>query len=142
MRNRHKGIITNESQTIGLAKTDTPVGKYKPMELGSLLMNKVDDERLKIEEVMERHDALLYFLIYGANLTFVDLSSALFYEMEVRGQKPIHVNCFIDNIGDEGVVLVLPTSNGCFDERIVSVTLPENQVNKLKLVLKEDWGLA
>ncbi|KAL8260019.1 hypothetical protein R6Q59_027972 [Mikania micrantha] len=82
MKNRHKGIIANESQTIGLVKTDMPVGKYKPMELGSLLMNKVDDERLKIEEVMERHDALLDFLIYGANLTFVDLSSTSFYEME------------------------------------------------------------
>ncbi|KAI3676880.1 hypothetical protein L1987_86494 [Smallanthus sonchifolius] len=142
LKTRHKGVITNESQTIGLVKTGTSVGKHTPLELGSLLMNKADDERLKIEEAMEKDDTLPDFLIYGANLTFVDLSDASFYEMEVRGQKPVHVDCFIDNIGDEGVVLVLPTPKGCSDGRVVSVTLPENQVSELKLVLKQEWCIA
>ncbi|MFS7989009.1 putative transferase [Helianthus anomalus] len=142
LKTRDNGIITNERQTIGLVKTDISVGKHTPTELGSLLMNKVDDERLKIEESMGRDDTLPDFLIYGANLTFVDLSDAPFYDMEVRGQRPVYVNCFIDNIADEGVVLVLPTPNACSDGRIVSVTLPENQVAKLKSVLKEDWFIA
>lgn len=142
LRNRHKGVITNESQTISLVKVDISLGKYTPMELGSLLVNKADNERLKIEEAMGRDDTLLDFLIYGANLTFVDLSDASFYDMEVRGHKPFYVNCFIDNIGDEGVVLVLPTPKGCSDGRMVNVTLLENQVLKLKSVLKQDWCIA
>ncbi|KAK9068715.1 hypothetical protein SSX86_012830 [Deinandra increscens subsp. villosa] len=142
LRKRDKRIMTNESQTIDLVKANMSVENLKPMDLVSLLMNKADDERLKIKETMGKDEALPDFLIYGANLTFVDLSDASFYEMEVRGQKPVYVNCFIDNIGDEGVVLVLPTPKGCSDERIVSVTLPENQVSELKSVLKEDWCLA
>ncbi|GKB37613.1 eceriferum 26-like protein [Tanacetum coccineum] len=81
-------------------------------------------------------------LIYGANLTFVDLSDAAFYDMEIRGQKPVSVSCFIDNIGDEGVVLVLPAPKGCSDGRTVHVTLPENQVPKLESTLKEDWCIG
>ncbi|KAI3683398.1 hypothetical protein L1987_83901 [Smallanthus sonchifolius] len=138
-KNRNKGIITNESQTIGLIKIDIHAGDYKPLELVSLIMNKVDDERMKIEEVMGRDGD---FLIYGANFTFVDFSHASFYEMEVGGQKPIYVNCSIDNVGDEGVVLVLPAPKGCSYGRMVSVTLPERQVPELKSVLKEDWCIA
>ncbi|XP_076886968.1 protein ECERIFERUM 26-like [Bidens hawaiensis] len=142
LKTRQKGNITNESQTISVVKTCISVGKHSPFELGSLLMNKAVNERLKIEESMGRDDALPDFLIYGANLTFVDLNDASFYEMEVRGNKPVYVNCFIDNIADEGVVLVLPAPKGCSDGRMVSVTLPENQVAELKLVLKEDWRIA
>ncbi|KAD5803695.1 hypothetical protein E3N88_15055 [Mikania micrantha] len=141
-RNRNKGIITNESQTISLVKTDKPIGDYEPFELGSLIMTKADDERTKIKESMEIDEELPDFLIYGANLTFVDFSDASFYEMEVRGQKPAYVNCVIDSIGDEGVVLVLPTPKGCFDGRMVNVTLPQTQIFELKSVLEEDWCVA
>ncbi|GKD27081.1 hypothetical protein Tco_1233295 [Tanacetum coccineum] len=64
---------------------------------------------MKIEGAMGKKDELPDFLIYGTNLTFVDLSETSFYGMELRGQKPVYVNCVLDNIGDEGVVLVLPT---------------------------------
>ncbi|KAL8204635.1 hypothetical protein R6Q57_010258 [Mikania cordata] len=141
-RNRNKGIITNESQIISLVKTDKPIGDYEPLELGSLVMNEADDERMKIKEATERDGNLPDFLMYGSNLTFVDLSDVPLYKMEVRRQKPAYVNCSIDNIGDEGIILVLPTPKGCSEGRIVSITLPENQVPELKLVLKEDWCLA
>ncbi|XP_076916656.1 protein ECERIFERUM 26-like [Bidens hawaiensis] len=141
LRKRNKGIITNESQTISVIKTDTHPGDYDPLELVSLIMNK-SDEQMKIKEAMERGEELPDFIIYGANLTFVDLSDVSFYEMEVRGQKPVYVSCSIDSIGDEGVVLVLPTPKGCSDGRIVSLTLPENQVPEFKSVLKVDWGVA
>ncbi|GJT48258.1 hypothetical protein Tco_0974415, partial [Tanacetum coccineum] len=80
-----KGIITNESQTISLVKT---AKKYELLELGSLIMNKAEDEQTKIKEAMGKDQELPDFLIYGANLTFVDLSDAAFYDMEIRGQKP------------------------------------------------------
>ena len=103
-------------------------------------MNNSEDERMKIEDAMGKKDELPDFLIYGANLTFVDMSEASFYGMEVRGQKPVYVNCVIDNIGDEGVILVLPTPKD--DGRIVSITLPENEAAKLRSILKQDWCIA
>ncbi|KAI3738848.1 hypothetical protein L2E82_29038 [Cichorium intybus] len=142
LRNRTKEIITNTSQIIGMVKTDVPISECTPMQLGLLMMNQVVDERMKIEEAMESDDKLPDFLIYGANLTFVDLSDVSFYEIEVRGQKPVYVNCVIDNIHNEGAVLVLPTPKGCSDGRIVNITLPEDKVVELKVALKEHWCIA
>ncbi|PWA61949.1 HXXXD-type acyl-transferase family protein [Artemisia annua] len=142
LKNRTKGIITNESQDIRVVKTNISANNYEPFELASLIMNNVDDERVNIKEAMGNDKELPDFLIYGANLTFVDLSDASFYDMEIRGQKPIYVSCIIDNIGDEGVVLVLPRPKGCSDGRIVRMTLPQNQVMKFKSALKEDWRIG
>ncbi|KAL4561094.1 hypothetical protein LXL04_033256 [Taraxacum kok-saghyz] len=142
LRNRAKGVITNKSQTIEVVKADIPISECDPVQLGLLMMNHAVDERIKIEEEMKKDDMISDFLIYGANLTFVDLSDVPFYEFEVRGQKPIYANCFIDNIDDGGVVLVLPTPKGCSDGRIVSITLPESEVVGLKTVLNEDWCIS
>ncbi|KAL7615837.1 hypothetical protein Lser_V15G02729 [Lactuca serriola] len=142
LRNRTKGTITNKSQSIGVVKSDIPIVECNPIQLGSLMMSRVVDERNNIEEAMKNDNMLSDFLIYGANLTFVDLSDVSFYEIEVRGQTPVYVNCSIDNIDDKGVVLVLPTPKGCSDGRIVSITLQENEMTDLKMALKEDWCIA
>ncbi|KAI3511574.1 hypothetical protein L1887_18729 [Cichorium endivia] len=142
LKNRTKGIITNKNQTICVVKTNVSIAECNMMHLGSLMMNQAVDEGKKIEEAMESDDKLPDFVIYGANLTFVDLSNASFYDMEVTGQKPVYVSCVIDNIGDNGVVLVLPPPKGCSDGRIVNITLLENEVVELKKILKEDWCIA
>ncbi|KAL4561091.1 hypothetical protein LXL04_033253 [Taraxacum kok-saghyz] len=142
LSNQTKEVITNKSQTIGIVKTNIPISECNPMQLALFMMNQVVDERIKIEEAIESSDDIPDFLIYGTNLTFVDFSDVSFYEMEVRGQKPVNVNCVIDGIDEKGVVLVLPTTNGCSDGRIVSVTLPENEGVELKNMLKKDWCIA
>ncbi|KAI3511575.1 hypothetical protein L1887_18730 [Cichorium endivia] len=141
-RNQTKGIITNKNQIIGVVKTNASIAEYSMMQLGLLMMNEIVDERMKIEEAIERNDKLPDFLIYGANLTFVDFSDVSFYQMEMKGQKPVYVDCVIDNFDDKGVVLVLPTPNGCSDGRIVSITLLENEMATLRVVLKEDWCIT
>ncbi|KAI3511572.1 hypothetical protein L1887_18727 [Cichorium endivia] len=142
LRNQIKEIMTNKSQTIGVIKTNTSITEYNMMQLGLLIMNEVVDERIKIEEAIERDDKLSDFLMYGTNLTFVDFGDVSLYEMEVRGQKPVYVNCVIDNINDKGVIVVLPSPTGCSHGRIVSITLPKNKMVELKAALKDDWCIT
>ncbi|KAL4578412.1 hypothetical protein LXL04_014535 [Taraxacum kok-saghyz] len=104
-------------------------------------MNQGVDERNNIDEMMESNDKSSDILVYGANLTFVDLHDALFYELDIRGSTPLYVNCVIDNVGDEGVVLVFPARKDQFDGLMVSVTLPQNHISKLKSMIRNEWSL-
>ncbi|XP_071707018.1 protein ECERIFERUM 26-like [Rutidosis leptorrhynchoides] len=137
-----EGVITNKAQTIKVVKTDSSVQESSPTELGLLIMKQADDEQRIIEEAIESENELSNFLVYGANLTFVDLQDAPVYDMNVRGQTPVYVNCAIDNVGDEGVVLLFPARKGQSDGVTVSITLPENQVSKVKSVLKKEWSIC
>lgn len=137
-----EGVITNKAQTIKVVKTDSSVEESSLMELGLLIMNQGVDERMKIEEALEGGSELPDFLVYGANLTFVDLSDVPLYELDIRGHRPVYVNCAIDSIGDEGVVLVFPARKNDSDGMTVSITLPENHISKLKSVLKKEWSLS
>nr|XP_043632179.1 protein ECERIFERUM 26-like [Erigeron canadensis] len=137
-----EGVFTNKSQTIKVVKTDYSVPESSPMKLGLLIMNQAVDEVKKIEEAMESENDLSDFLVYGANLTFVDLLYVPLYELDIRGQTPVYVNCAIDNIGDAGVVLVFPARKNNSDGVTVSITLPENHISELKSVLKKEWSLS
>ncbi|KAI3746929.1 hypothetical protein L6452_09371 [Arctium lappa] len=137
-----EGVISNEAQTIKVVKTDSCVEELSLMELGMLIMNQGVDERRNIKEAMETDTELPDFLIYGANLTFVDLYDVPFYELNVRGHSPVYVNCAIDSIGDEGVVLVLPAPKNQSDGMTVSITLTEDQISEFRSVLKEEWSLS
>ncbi|GJY45153.1 eceriferum 26-like protein [Tanacetum coccineum] len=137
-----EGVITNKAQTIKVVKTDSSVEESSLMELGLLIMNQGVDERNKIEEALEGDNELPDFLVYGANLTFVDLSDAPLYELDIRGHRPVYVNCAINSIGAEGVVLVYPARKNDSDGMTVSITLPENRISELKSVLKKEWSLS
>lgn len=137
-----EGNITNNTQTIKVVKTDSSVEESSPMELGLLIMNQAVDDQKNIAEALESENDLLDFLVYGANLTFVDLQDAPLYEMDIRGQTPVYVNCAIDNIGDEGVVLVFPARKDQSEGVTVGITLPENHISELKSVLKKQWLLS
>ncbi|KVI08266.1 Chloramphenicol acetyltransferase-like domain-containing protein [Cynara cardunculus var. scolymus] len=136
-----EGVITNEAQFIKVVKTESSVEESSLMELGLLIMNQGVDVRRNVKEAMETNTELPDFLVYGANLTFVDLYDVPFYELDVRGQTPVYVNCAIDNIGDEGVVLVLPARKNHSDGMTVSITLPTDHISKFRSVLKKEWSL-
>nr|GEX77988.1 protein eceriferum 26-like [Tanacetum cinerariifolium] len=137
-----EGVITNKAQTIKVVKTDSSVKESSLMELGLLIINQDVDERNKIEEALEGDNELPDFLVYGANLTFVDLSDVPLYELDIRGHRPVYVNCAINSIGAEGVVLVYPARKNDSDGMTVSITLPENHISELKSVLKKEWSLS
>lgn len=146
--NKVDGILSN-SQMITVVKPDLiSVVDSKPSELAGLIKNSImecsnnnnNNERKMVEEAMDKENGVADFVIYGGNLTFVNLEEAKFYGFECKGQLPVTVSCFIDGVGDEGAVLVLPAAagggrnDGC--SRIVTLILPENEVKELKSELK------
>ncbi|KAI3723417.1 hypothetical protein L2E82_34965 [Cichorium intybus] len=137
-----EGVITNKAQSVKVVKTNSSVNKSSLMELGLLIMNQGLDVRRNIEEAMESDSGLSDFLMYGANLTFVDLHDAPLYELDIRGNTPVYVNCAIDNVGEEGVVLVFPMRNDTSDGMTVSITLPEDHIPDLKSILLNEWSLS
>lgn len=92
---------------------------------------------------MEESEGKEDFIVYGANLTFVDLEEAnnIIYGVKLNGQKPIMANCVIHGVGDQGVVLVLPAledSSG----RMITISLPEKELEQLKDKMGGEWGIA
>ncbi|CAI9117581.1 OLC1v1018986C2 [Oldenlandia corymbosa var. corymbosa] len=130
------GTLSNNSQVVSVVEVDFSIGKASHGELAAMLKNQAKDERKKIEDAMERAKGLADFVLYGANLTFVDLEEAKFYEFEYSGINPVSASCMIDGVGDNGAVFVLPgpKTGGA---RIVTVVLPEQEVEEFKSELKE-----
>ncbi|CAH2052880.1 unnamed protein product [Thlaspi arvense] len=74
------------------------------------------------------------FIVYGAKLTFVDLSGVDFYEAKMRDTSPESVYCNVQGIGDNGAVVVVPALEE--EERVVTMTLPDEEMEKVKWELK------
>ncbi|KAG8369612.1 hypothetical protein BUALT_Bualt14G0031800 [Buddleja alternifolia] len=139
--NKTHGILGN-SQVVSVVKADFPIVEANLSKLAALVKHEALDEREKIEEAMEIDNALPDFIIYGANLTFVNLEEAKFYEFEYKGQKPVRVSFGIAGVGDEGAVLMLPgpkdggKSGG--GGRSVMAILPEKEIIELKIELERE----
>ncbi|KAH6778171.1 hypothetical protein C2S51_009483 [Perilla frutescens var. frutescens] len=133
------------NQIVSVVRADFAVAEASPGELAVLVQNEVADERRRIEEVMERDGGLSDFIVYGTNLTFVNLEEAIFYDFECKGQKPVWVSYKVDGVGEKGTVLVLPgrmeggeKSRG----RLVAVMLPEEEVVGVKSELRREGLMA
>ncbi|CAJ2631507.1 unnamed protein product [Trifolium pratense] len=73
--------------------------------------------------------------MYGSELTCVYMeeeeSASLLYEsMFSNSEKPAHVSCRIGNVDSEGLIMVMPSSEGGF-ARTVIVMLQEEELGKL-----------
>lgn len=139
--NPKSGILSN-SQIISSVKADFSIVGSDLKKLALLLLDQAMNENKHIEEAVERDDGVSDYIVYGANLTFVDLEEVDLYGLEWNGHKPEFVHYNIQGIGDEGAVLVLPwpTDSGKDGNngRVVTVTLPENEMVKLKSELKKN----
>ncbi|CAI9776992.1 unnamed protein product [Fraxinus pennsylvanica] len=126
------------NQLISAVKADYPIVEAKPSELAALIKNEAFDEGEKIENAIKKDNGVFDFIFYGANLTFVNLEEAKFYEFDYRGEQPVHVSYRVNGVGEEGVVLVLPgpPKNG---GRTVMAILPNKEVIELKSELKREW---
>ncbi|PON55611.1 Transferase [Parasponia andersonii] len=140
---RAKGELTN-SQIISSVQADFSVVEADPRRLASLLAEEAIEETTQIEESVENDQGLSDFVVYGANLSFVDWQEADFYGLELQGQRPDFVSYGIQGVGDNGVVLVLPgpkcsgkVEGRGGEGRLVTMILPENEVSELKSELKK-----
>ncbi|XWS13360.1 hypothetical protein CRYUN_Cryun36dG0030900 [Craigia yunnanensis] len=137
--NYHNNVPSN-SQIISAIKADFSVMEADLKKLALLLADDQGlDERNKIEAAVEKDNGVTDYIMYGTNLTFVNLEDANLYQLELKGQKPKFVYYSIQGVGDEGAVLFLPKDSSIVNkgkDRLVTITLPEDQVLKLKTELK------
>ncbi|XVF39654.1 hypothetical protein PTKIN_Ptkin01aG0050800 [Pterospermum kingtungense] len=139
---RENQVPTN-GMVLSTVEVDFSVSKGEIAELAKLIAEKRVPENGLIEELLQGNEEKSDFIVYGANLTFIDLEEANFYGLELKRQKPVFVNYTINGVGDEGAVLILPGpvkegDNG----KIVTMTLPEDQIEKLKNILQKDWNIC
>lgn len=122
------------------------VSKCDVLELAELIGDsRTGDGNRAFDEMSEKESESSDFIIYGANLTFVNMEGADIYGLKLQGEKPVFVSYSINGVGEEGVVLVLPGPEGesdCECGRTVTVVLPENQLQKLKKKLNQEWNLV
>ncbi|XP_061352486.1 protein ECERIFERUM 26-like [Gastrolobium bilobum] len=140
----------NEFPTNGLVlskvEADLTAGESDISELAKLIAEKkmVENENHVMEKLAEEDEGKGDFIVYGSNLTFVDLEAADFYGVKLNGKKPIMANCTFRGVGDQGVVLVLPAPRDNEDGgngRIITVSLPEKELDQLKDKLDGEWGI-
>ncbi|KAI9125947.1 hypothetical protein K1719_003365 [Acacia pycnantha] len=93
-------------------EADFAVEKSDVSELATLIGEKKVMENDILEKMVEEDEGEGDFVVYGANLTFVDLEGAEFYDVKLNGQKTILVNCTFHGVADEGVVSVLLALEG------------------------------
>ncbi|XP_019253977.1 PREDICTED: protein ECERIFERUM 1-like [Nicotiana attenuata] len=143
---KNEGLVGNY-QVIGVVKVDQLIREANPSELARLIKNEIINERLKIDEAIEKDHGVSDVDVYGANLTFVNVEGADLYGFDWNGHKPTNVSYLIDGVGDAGTFVVLPAgtndSNKDGDDgRIVTMTLSEDEIMKLKLELNKEWSIA
>lgn len=130
--------VSNNGQVISIVEANNvKVSKSNVLELAKLIAEKSVDETKVVEELMEKENGTLDFVVYGANLTFVNLEEANIYGFELRGKKPIFASY---NISGVGVVLVLAGPEN-LNGRIVNLVLPEDQIEGFKYELREELGV-
>ncbi|XP_011074277.1 protein ECERIFERUM 2 [Sesamum indicum] len=134
----------NMHQVIGIVEAE--MTGTDPLELAELIAGKLVDETSMIEKRMEGGSVNGHpadYILYGANLTFVNLEDVNLCGLKLRGQGPVFANLSIGGVGDEGAVVVVPYSgqgNGS-GGRTVNVILPEPQLLQLKNELRVEWGI-
>ncbi|KAG6428363.1 hypothetical protein SASPL_112614 [Salvia splendens] len=138
--NKVYGMLGN-TQVVSVVKADFPIVDAEPRVLAKLMREEAFDIRDKIDEAMERENGVVDYVVYGANLTFVNLEEAKFYDFEYRGQKPVRVSYRVDGVGDEGAVLVLPGPNEGGGRAVVAI-LPEEEIVGLEAELKREGLIA
>ena len=138
--NKVYGMLGN-TQVVSVVKADFPIVDAEPSVLAKLMREEAFDIRDKINEAMERENGVVDYVVYGANLTFVNLEDAKFYDFEYRGQKPVRVSYRVDGVGDEGAVLVLPGPNEGEGRAVVAI-LPEEEIGGLEAELKKEGLIA
>ncbi|KAG2306800.1 hypothetical protein Bca4012_084233 [Brassica carinata] len=129
-----KPRAVRNSQMISSVDVDFSIADAKLEEIVKCI-GEATDERSEIDEAGEKDDGVLDFIVYGAKLTFVDLSEVDFYDAKIKKTSPLSVYCNVQGIGDDGAVVVFPAADR--EERVVTVTLPEDEVEKVQCELRK-----
>ncbi|KAL1349576.1 hypothetical protein HN51_026097 [Arachis hypogaea] len=131
------------------ASSKVSVSESDVLELATLIgSEKKKVEKHVMEKLVEESEGREDFIVYGTRLTFVNLEeegNVIYGVKLINGEKPMVANCALHGVGDEGVVLVLPAPQDKEDGgkigRLVTVSLPEKEVEQLKDKLGSEWAI-
>ncbi|KAI4307505.1 hypothetical protein L6164_030683 [Bauhinia variegata] len=143
--NRRENDFPVNGLVLSKVEADLEAWNSDVSELAKLIAEKQMVENLSMEKLVEKDEGKGDFIVYGANLTFVDFEGFNFYGVKLNGQGPILANCTFHGVGDQGVVLVLPAPEDDKDGGsgiMITVTLPENELDQLKDELSREWGIV
>lgn len=132
-----ENALPRNRQVVSTVEFDSNVVDADIVQIAMLIAEKQVDER----EMIDKEDGNLDCIVYGANLTFVNLEDLKMYEMELKGVKPVYANYTIDGVGDNGVVLVVPEMKDGDKGIRVTMVMSENDVEEIKHELKYEWGI-
>ena len=137
-------MTLRNNQKVGSIKAGFTVAEARPEKLATLMCNNFEDERAQIANVVEKDPGGFDCIVYGSNLTFVNWEEVGFYGFKLNGVGPRMVNCFVDGVGEKGVVLVLPSPKDDTnrDGRVVTLILPKSCMVGLKEELKKCYLIA
>ncbi|KAJ1424756.1 hypothetical protein SESBI_11464 [Sesbania bispinosa] len=143
--NRAENEFPTNDLVLSKIEADLVVEESDISELARLIAEQKIVENHVMEKLVEENEGKEDFIVYGANLTLVDLEEADFYELKLNGHKPIVANCTFCGVGDQGVVLVFPTLGEDNEDggygRIITISLPEKELDQLKDKLGGEWGI-
>ncbi|XP_057773321.1 protein ECERIFERUM 2-like [Salvia miltiorrhiza] len=140
-KNDHE-MPSNARHLIGVveAETSSVIAEADILEISKLIADKFFDQTGMIQKQMEEGKGLLDFVVYGANLTFLDLEGVDLYGLQLKGRRPLLGSISIRGVGDEGAVVVAADASG--GGRLVNVILPEDHIHHLKNDLRLDWDIV
>ncbi|KAL9252334.1 ECERIFERUM 26-like protein [Drosera capensis] len=151
LNDREKTIPYNGLE-VDIVSVDFSVSEADTMKLASALVEEKVEENGMIEEMVEEamaEQGKCDCILYGANLTFINMEGTNVYGFEVQGQKPTFARYSIECVGEGGAILVGDgpeiINEGINDDKngtIVIAILPENEVEQLKNMLKRDYEIV
>ncbi|KAI3882002.1 hypothetical protein MKX03_014571 [Papaver bracteatum] len=136
INNAHSG----NNQIFGTVKANCQVKDANLSDLAALMLDQTTHEQCQMDQEIEKDGGLSDFVVYGANLTFLDLEESKIYEMELKGHKPVFANYVVEGVANLGLVLVLPGPSN--KGRTVTVILPENEILQLRTELEKEWCIV
>jgi hypothetical protein len=129
---RSDKLVSNE-QSINSVKIDSVPSKLDISELAMAISKHAKNETQMVEAFVQGENGFKDLVVYGANLTFVDMLGLDLYSFTLKGQRPVNVEYAIDGVGEEGAVLIMEGNEK--GAKLVVLVLPENELLKVKEVL-------
>ncbi|KAL6527298.1 hypothetical protein OROGR_016388 [Orobanche gracilis] len=132
-------MLGNTRQVIGTVEAPTTdiIRDSGFLEIAKRIADKFADETSVIQKRMEEGNGNVDFLVYGTNLTFVDLEEVHLWGLQINGRGPVFADISIGGVGDQGAVMVVQNRGG----RNVNVILAEDQLHHLKNELRVEYGI-
>ncbi|KMT00206.1 hypothetical protein BVRB_1g020210 [Beta vulgaris subsp. vulgaris] len=136
-------MMPYNGQVLSTVGANCSVSSVDPLLLVKFIAENLVEETEMVEELVNKELSTSDFIVYGRNLTFVDMEEVDIYNFKLKGKCPVFASYTVGGIGDKGVVMVLPGprdgKDGEDDGKVIVLLLPEDEIECLKSEFKNEW---